>query len=191
MARGRPRKFDEDEVLGKAAQLFRERGYASTSMHALSEAMNMGEQSIYNAFGSKEKVFERALGQYCSEGANALSHLKQPGASLAAIEATFSYLVEQVSGGGPACLISQTCLTLDDTDTAVAQQVAQHMRSVEDHFLRALENAVGKGEIESDDPKTLARFLNMTLQGLSVLARSGTSPKALRDMLDVSLSVLR
>ncbi len=178
-------------MLGKAAQLFRERGYAGTSLQALSQSMDMGEQSIYNAFGSKEQVFQRALQQYCVDSEGGLRMLAAPGASLDTIEAFFTSLVESLSSDAPACLITTTCLTREDGDTAVARKVSQQMRSVEKCFQKAVENAVEKGEAHCDDPKKIARFLNMTAQGLSVLARSGTSKKALRDLVDVSLSVLR
>jgi TetR/AcrR family transcriptional repressor of nem operon len=191
MTRGRPRQFDEQRVLGKAAQLFRERGYASTSLQALSQSMDMGEQSIYNAFGSKEQVFQRALEQYCVERAGGLRMLAAPGASLGTIEAFFAAMIESMSGDAQACLITKTCLTREDGDTAVARKVSQHMRNVEKCFQKAVENSVEKGEVRCDDPKRIARFLNMTVQGVSVLARSGTSKKVLRDLVDVSLSVLR
>jgi TetR/AcrR family transcriptional repressor of nem operon len=191
VARGRPRQFDEQEVLGKAAQLFRERGYASTSMQALSDTMAMGEQSIYNAFGSKEQVFERALEHYCAESENVLRMLTAPGASLGAIEAFFSVLIDQVGADTPACLITQTCLTQEGGDTAVARRVSRQMRTMERHFKKAVEQAVEKGEVRCDDPTRVARFLNMTAQGLNVLARSGTSKKALRELVDLSLQQLR
>ena len=96
MARGRPRKFDEEQVLGKAAQLFRERGYGATSMQALSQAMEMGEQSIYNAFGGKESVFQHALERYCVEAESFFAGLTAPGASLGAIESFFSMVFSWV-----------------------------------------------------------------------------------------------
>jgi AcrR family transcriptional regulator len=190
MARGRPRKFDEQEVLGKAAQLFRERGYERTSMQALSEAMDMGEQSIYNAFGSKQQVFERALDQYCNNTAASLQALADPDASLGAIEAFLTTVVNTMSRE-PACLVTQTCLSSEDGDGPVARRASRHMRNMERYLLQPVENAIEKGELAADDPKKIARFLNMTIQGLSVMAHSGTSKKALRDLVDVSLQALR
>jgi TetR/AcrR family transcriptional regulator, transcriptional repressor for nem operon len=191
VARGRPRQFDEQQVLGRAAQLFRERGYASTSMQALSDAMEMGEQSIYNAFGSKEHVFQRALERYCDQGEEGLRTLAAPGASRGAIEAFFAALVDTMSGDAPACLVTQTCLTRGAAQPEVDRQISRQMRKIERYFQRAVQRAVERGEASCDDPKTAARYLNMTVQGLTVLARSGTSKKALRELVELSLQVLQ
>ena len=71
MGRGRPRKFDEQEVLDRAVAVFRERGYRGASMQVLSAAMGIGEQSIYNAFGTKEQLYAAALGRYVDSDASA------------------------------------------------------------------------------------------------------------------------
>lgn len=178
-------------MLAKAAQVFRERGYAGTSMQALSKAMNMGEQSIYNAFGSKEEVFSRALEQYCVEAKSGFGPLAEPDASLPQIEAFFAGLVKHTTSGAPACLVTQTCLDLEERGDKVAKQVTQHMRGLEKKLLVAVKNAVANKEIECDDPKAVARYLNTTIQGLSVLAKSGTSAKALREVVKVALQALR
>jgi len=187
MARGRPRQFDEREVLRSAADVFRERGFAGTSMQALSEAMQMGEQSIYNAFGNKEKVFERALDQYSAESDARLQALFGPDASLPAIEACLSMAASRAK----PCLVARTSLSQDAEDPAIARKLSAHMRNFESAFLRALENAIEKGEIECTDPVSLARYLNMTVVGISVMARSGMSEQALRQVVDVSLRVVR
>ena len=50
-SRGRPRSYDPDTVLDRAAQLFWANGFSATSLDDLSAAMGMGRPSIYNAFG--------------------------------------------------------------------------------------------------------------------------------------------
>ena len=191
MTRGRPREFDEEQALAKAAQLFRERGYEPTSTQALSEVMGMGEQSIYNAFGSKEKVFQRALDQYCLEVERSFQMLASPTASLEAIESCFSMVVNVLGRAGPFCLVAQTCIRFDEVDQVSMRRASKCMRNIEKSFLNAVKNAVDRGELFCDSPRTVARFLNMTVQGLSVLARSGTPKNALRTIADMSLQTLR
>lgn len=189
MARGRPRQFDEHDVLTKAAQVFRERGYDGTSMQALSQAMNMGEQSIYNAFGSKEQVFQRALEQYCSESEAGMRALVAPNAGRAGIEKFFSALIDKLVGE-PSCLVTQTCLQMDEVGEVAGKQASRHMRNVERHLQRALEQAMAEGSVSCDDPKQLARYLNMSMQGMSVLAQSGTPKKQLRELANIALQAL-
>ncbi len=186
MGRGRPRKFDEREVLRSAADVFSERGFAGASTQVLSEAMKMGGQSIYNTFGNKQKLFERALDQYIADSNAGLQALSSPEASLPAIEACLWMSASRTK----PCLVARTCLSQDVEGPAVAHKISQHMQNVESAFLQALKNAIEKGEIKCDDPVKLARYLNMTAVGISVMARSGMSKQALRQLVDVSLQVV-
>jgi len=67
MARGRPRKFDEDQALAGAMTLFWEKGLSATSLDDLALAMNMNRPSIYNAFGNKEAIYRRSLQRFCGQ----------------------------------------------------------------------------------------------------------------------------
>ncbi len=191
MARGRPRKFDEEEVLAEAAKVFRDRGYACTSMQALSEAMKMGEQSIYNAFGSKEQVFQRALSLYCEKGGGRMAALIAPDASLESLKSFFLAAIDEVVDGSGACLVTQTCLSLEGEAKAAADSVSTHMRNIEIHFQKVLENAVANGEIQCEDTEQTARFLNLTMQGLGVLANSGTSKTGLIELVETTFKLIR
>jgi len=58
---GRPRQFDEGQVIAAAAAVFRQRGFACTSVDHLVEATGIHRGSLYGAFGSKHGVFLRVL----------------------------------------------------------------------------------------------------------------------------------
>lgn len=58
---GRPRQFDETRAVHAAAAVFRQRGYASTSVDHLVEATGVHRGSLYGVFGSKHGLFLRAL----------------------------------------------------------------------------------------------------------------------------------
>jgi len=60
----RPREFDEDEVLQAALRIFWEKGYESTSLADLLQAMGLTRSSFYKAFGSKETLFWRVVERY-------------------------------------------------------------------------------------------------------------------------------
>ena len=58
---GRPRKFDETEVVSLARELFASKGYHGTSLDELVDSTGLLRGSIYKAFGSKRNLFEAAL----------------------------------------------------------------------------------------------------------------------------------
>ena len=190
MTAGRPRRFDEQQALAAAVSVFRERGFKGASIQALSSAMNMGEQSIYNAFGNKEALFNRALDQYCTDAEQAFDVLSAPGASLASIEVFFDMILGAMGDGAPSCLIAQTYLAGPVSGVEATRRARHHMQRVEDRFCNAVVRARERGELACDDPRAIARFLTMTLSGLSVMAGGGASNNALRDIVGVALGAI-
>ena len=60
----RPREFDEGVVLDAAVLCFWNRGYEATSVKDLVERTGITAASLYNAFGDKRAIYERALDRY-------------------------------------------------------------------------------------------------------------------------------
>jgi TetR/AcrR family transcriptional regulator, transcriptional repressor for nem operon len=60
---GRPRNFDEDDVVRRAADAFGRFGYAACSVDDLVEATGLQRGSLYKVFGSKRGLFEQVLQQ--------------------------------------------------------------------------------------------------------------------------------
>ncbi len=57
----RPRNFDEDDVIAKAAYVFGRLGYNAASIDDLLGATGLQRGSLYKAFGSKRNLFEKVL----------------------------------------------------------------------------------------------------------------------------------
>ena len=64
VAPGRPREFDEADVLAKIMSLFWERGYEGTGLSDIMNATGLQKGSLYKAFGSKQDMYVRALTHY-------------------------------------------------------------------------------------------------------------------------------
>src|SRR5260370_40331851 len=92
----RPREFDRDEALDRAARVFWAKGYAATSTEDLLAAMNIGRQSLYNAFGDKRKLYLEALQRYQRESnAGHLARLNSSASPLGGIEARLLGLISK------------------------------------------------------------------------------------------------
>src|SRR6185503_13287769 len=70
--RGRPRAYDPDTALARAAATFWKAGYAGTSLDDLVEATGMNRPSLYAAFGDKREIYLKTLEHY-REGSRALA----------------------------------------------------------------------------------------------------------------------
>ena len=58
---GRPRNFNEDDVIDCAASVFGRLGYTACSIDDLVEATGLQRGSLYKVFGSKRGLFEKVL----------------------------------------------------------------------------------------------------------------------------------
>jgi len=61
---GRRREFDTEAVLDAAVDVFWRRGFEATSIDQLEAATGLRRQSLYGAFGDKERLFLAALRRY-------------------------------------------------------------------------------------------------------------------------------
>ena len=60
----RSASFSREEVIEKITREFWERGYEATSIQTLEAATGLKRQSLYNAFGNKDAMFELAADHY-------------------------------------------------------------------------------------------------------------------------------
>ncbi len=193
---GRPRSFDEEQVLDRAMEIFWRDGYASASMQALLAHMGISRQSLYNTFGCKRRLFLRALDRYISLKAEPmLAPLEAEDAGFAAIEDVFARLEAGARSGcvqtKRPCLIGKTCMELVGDDADVSGRVEAHFQRITGAFQHALENAVERAEIAPCDVPAVARHLTATLNGLGLMLQAGACADTLASASDVALSVVR
>ena len=61
---GRPRSFDEDVAVTRAAAVFAELGYEGASVDDLVQRLGVHRGSLYSTFGSKRALYLRVLGDH-------------------------------------------------------------------------------------------------------------------------------
>ena len=91
----RPREFDESAVLDAAVLCFWKQGYEATSVRDLVEHTGIAAASLYNAFGDKRALYEKALDHYVEDSiADRIRRCKSL-PPLRAIEAFFEEIVKR------------------------------------------------------------------------------------------------
>ena|ERR1051326_3134626 len=172
---GRPRAFDVQAVVRAARDGFAEHGPELTSIADLERHTGLDRSSLYNAFGSKDALFEAALRSYLEEGIEArLSALRQPEAGLKTVTAFFVGMAQTLRAN-PAqaargCLMVNAVAELgaQDPRTALAETYRDAFRSA---FLTALRQAAVRGEISKSRVPARAKLLASLVMGLFVTAR--------------------
>ncbi|TQM69788.1 TetR family transcriptional regulator [Actinomadura hallensis] len=190
----RTKEFDPDAALQKALELFWERGYEATSMADLVEHLGIARASIYATFGGKHDLYVKALERYLqTRDPDVAEVLSQPGPALPAVRALVESYAEE-SAHDPrrrGCMVVNAAVELMPRDPQIARRVEASWDTVETALTSALTRARAQGEISADkDPRALARFLLVMMQGMRVLGRAHPEPGRLRDAAAQALAAL-
>ena len=192
-SRGRPKEFDEIEVLTAAMYYFWEHGYDSTSLDNLLLAMGIKKSSFYATFKSKEAIFSRTLELYRDQNIAFLKGLKddigQKNAMLTLLELTIKELKE--TGKVRGCLLINSGKECYNRYADLSNQISIEFNYIHDLFVEFAKEAKEIGEIKSSKkPEVIAgRYLN-TLNGLIVTIQAGASQEMIDDLVESLKEIL-
>ena len=189
---GRPRSFDDDEVVERARDIFWQQGYESTSMRELGEGLGVLPGSLHAAFGSKHDLFVRALRSYAELSAKAVSAVLDDGPVLPQLKQLLTdVLAAALAAPGRGCMLGNSTAEFLPDDQEIGEVVRSAFHELERTITRALERAKSSGEIRSDlDSRTQAALLVVLMQGLHVLARVEDDPMCLQAVIESAIAPL-
>lgn len=183
---GRPKIFDEQEVISKASQIFWEKGYEAASAEELLKAMGIGKGSFYLFFkGGKKELYEKSLHQFA---ANLLSRLRR---EIAESENPFEYLKSfflelsnsAVIDKAKGCFMGNALVEMAAKDQYTGKVIARLLFELEKIFIDVIQTSKNKGIIKTDKSAELigSHLINLW-NGINVTRRM--------DMDDASLAAL-
>jgi AcrR family transcriptional regulator len=187
---GRPRGFNYDEALDRAMHVFWRKGFEGASLNDLTAAMGLQPASLYNAFGNKRALFEKALARYLA-GPVAFVHgaLNEPTAFAVAdhiLRRTAEFLTEGRSRRG--CMTIQAALAGGVEGKPVRRKLIDLRIKEQDALRRRFERAKSEGDLPNGaDAADLARFVTALFQGMTVQAINGASREDLLRLSDAAL----
>lgn len=171
----RPRKFDAEDAIRAAREVFWERGYEAASLGDLEGGTGLNRSSIYQAFESKRALFDEALRSYIREIAEPrLAVLTRPEAGVGHVEAYLRHLADELRASPTAargCLMVNSIAELATRDPGVRQYGLAYRDQIEAAFGTALRQAAQRGEIAAETAPTRARILLATVIGVLLIAR--------------------
>ncbi len=190
----RPRAFDEKAVLDAALNCFWSRGFEATSVRDLAQEMGITGASLYNAFGDKRALYERAFAHFMASNLHERIARLERLAPMEAIERYFEEVVQRslADEQRKGCMLVNSALELAPHDEKFALLIDAELSRIEAFFRDCVERGQRDGSItRADPPEDLARLLLSTLMGLRVLARARPDPELLRGLLRPVFRMLR
>jgi TetR/AcrR family transcriptional repressor of nem operon len=179
---GRIREFDVDIALKLAMHLFWRKGYHTTSLEDLCEAMNISRSSFYAAYTDKKTLFISCMNTYFEGFRSALpdvTGLENP------IQALRNQYLTVMSDDLPnvyfGCLLVNTVLEMADVDDELKNLAEQKWKSLVEDYSREAFLQAGLSQAEA---QLFSKHLDVVIAGITVADRRMMPRSGLRDIIN-------
>lgn len=186
----RPREFDADAALDGAISVFRDHGFEGSSTQMLVDAMGIGRQSLYAAFGDKWQLYCSAVRRYAlGEISGHFDALRSGPRAIDGIEAMLRRVVTTADKG---CLGVASICEFGASRADLAEIQARLARSLRGGFADRIRDAQREGDVAtSHDPDATADFLIANIAGIRISGRGGADRATLTGLANMALMALR
>lgn len=190
----RVKQFDEKEILNKAMELFWEKGFHATSIQSLVSHLGINRASLYDTFGGKDELFNRAFEEYRNTAGKQLKSIFDKESTVReGIKKLFDVAIEEAitDEARKGCFVVNTTTELIPGDEALRKVIQDNNINVQRLFINYIQKGIDKGEFKaSKDAKSIGLMLFTLYSGLRVVAKVDAAPNKLRLMVNAGLSVL-
>jgi TetR/AcrR family transcriptional repressor of nem operon len=189
----RTKEFDYDRALDDATRVFWDKGYEATSIQDLVNATGVNRASLYQSFGGKRELFQKALERFQSADEQSFACVTSGAApGLEKIRRVFDEVARQVVDDPKGCLVINTIAELSTQDRDIHGMGKQVRERIENFFATCLKEARRRREIQpGKDIRALARFLTNAIFGLRMTAKMQPDRELVDDIVSSTLAALK
>ncbi|MET6760510.1 TetR/AcrR family transcriptional regulator [Pseudoalteromonas sp. NCIMB_1079] len=163
-------KFERDNVVRVASQLFWQKGFHATSTRDLQEAVNMRPGSIYSAFGSKEGLYCESLKDYTVQMKTQIEgFLSNADTVLGGLRAFVENVVIKTKDCSPSaiCMLVKANSEFAEKDSNLYELSLDLTAQFEAYLTQLFTQAINKGELSNTlTAIEYARFFQVQFTGL-------------------------
>jgi len=172
---GRPAKFDREAAIETAMHRIWRDGLAESSVKALSEALGITRSSFYNAFESREALFEKVVALYAARSPdNALLNADEDARFCPLVTRVMHQICRSRAADPQArgCLVVNMVAEISEPEHPIGQMAADYLLCSVDRIEAMMARAVATGELPADyDLRANALALQALVAGLNVLCK--------------------
>ncbi|MEM9932821.1 MAG: TetR/AcrR family transcriptional regulator [Bacteroidota bacterium] len=190
----RPKAFKEADILEKAMLVFWKTGYHATTYQDLVTAMGISRQSMYDTFGNKESLFQKAFLHYRQKNKLRIRELLSSYPSVK--EGLSSMLVESITNtladeDRKGCFAVNCSTEVAAGDVKILPLLAENRKEFIQFFKEYLDGGKENGQLSNEaDTETLASYIFTLYSGLQVNAKISNDLAELTSIIKAGLSLL-
>ena len=191
--RGRPRKFDENQAVAAAMNVFWQKGFSATSLDDLAEATGINRPSLYNAFGDKQALYRRSLLMMRDHMQQAVQETLGKPALRDALVGFYNAAIDVYLSTDPQagcfvfCTAPAEAINHPDLKADMRDVLADIDRVLQDRFDLAVEHK----ELPSGfDASGAAKLAQAILHSIALRARAGETKNSLRKFARNSVELM-
>lgn len=174
--RGPAKRFDPDEALEKAMEVFWAHGYAGSALSDLLKVMGINKKSLYDTFGNKRSLFIQCLDYYSKTSITCLeSRLDKPSGKEIIKELKIILKEWSERYGNKNCIgcfLGNNIADFDKSDEEICTLLQNQLKLLEVTFTRALKKAESYQDISlKKSPASIARHLVCLSQGVAIVGK--------------------
>jgi len=192
---GRPREFDEEQVLDAAMKAFWANGYEATSLADLVSVTGLHKGSLYQAFGDKHSLFIQTLNRYLQNirqhKNQVLEHASTPLGGVRAVLHHFIDMSEMDADCPQGCMAVKTLVEMAPHDAEVQRIMQQHKNFMNSTIQSRVAQAQADGDLDTDkSADTITSLIMIFMDGLAAQATGPMNIDEAHALLDAQLDVL-
>jgi TetR/AcrR family transcriptional repressor of nem operon len=190
---GRPKIFNEEEVIHKAINIFWSNGYEATSTENLLSEMEINRGSLYHCFGSKKELFAKSLDLFAI---NSIKMIEQKiGTYDNPIVGIKNFFIELSSADydthNKGCFMGNSLSELSNLDDELKSKATKNLVVLENVFFKYISKAKEDGQLlTTEDNRILARYLLNLWNGINITRRMYPNKEVLESIIKLQLSIL-
>jgi TetR/AcrR family transcriptional repressor of nem operon len=192
---GRPREFDEEQVLDAAMKAFWANGYESTSLADLVSVTGLHKGSLYQAFGDKHSLFIQTLKRYLH---NVRQHKNQvlesadtPLGGIRAVLHGFIDMSKHDSTCPQGCMAVKMLVEMAPHDPEVKRIMDEHKAGMQSTICSRVTQAQANGELGTDrSPEMITSLIMIFMDGLATQATGPMNVDEAHAVLNAQLDAL-
>lgn len=193
MKTGRPRKFDEEAILERVMNSFWTHGYADTTFEQLVTDSGLSRSSLYNSFGNKEVLFEKAVKLYLEKRfASLRRNMEDPEHGDEALHQFVARFSSTYNPQNKDCLLRKT--TLHNASHPEQPKETGKIKGYLKDLWHSLQRGLGHIKPKSTPaltPQERSALLVASMLGSSVISKNGDNEELLATITSAATKLLQ